>query len=57
MNKTDGKYIIIPDRRDAIKEAIVNAEEGDVILVLGKGHIKKLMGLDILLMKELYFVR
>ena len=38
MNKTDGKYVIIPDRKDAIKYSIVNAKEGDVILILGKGH-------------------
>ena len=38
MEKTDGKYIIIPDRKEAIKSAIVNAEDGDVVLVLGKGH-------------------
>ena len=38
MNKTNGEYIIIPDRREAIRYSIVNAKEGDVILVLGKGH-------------------
>ena len=38
MNKTDGKYVIIPDRKQAIKYAIENAEEGDIILLLGKGH-------------------
>ena len=38
MKKTDGKYVIIPDRRDAIRYSIVNAQEGDVILILGKGH-------------------
>ena len=38
MNKTSGEYIIINDRRDAIRTAIVNAKEGDVILILGKGH-------------------
>lgn len=38
MNKTSGKYVIIHDRREAIREALVNAEEGDVILILGKGH-------------------
>lgn len=38
MEKTDGKYIIIEDRKEAIREAIYNAKEGDVILILGKGH-------------------
>ncbi len=38
MHKTDGKYTIIPQRRDAIKEALRVAEEGDVILLIGKGH-------------------
>lgn len=38
MNKTDGKYVIISDRKEAIKEAIVKAQDGDVILILGKGH-------------------
>ena len=38
INKTNGKYEIIPDRKDAIKYSIVNAKEGDVILILGKGH-------------------
>ena len=38
MNKADGKYVIIPDRKEAIRSAIVNAEDGDVVLVLGKGH-------------------
>ena len=38
LKKTDGKYIKIPDRKDAIKYALDNAEEGDIILLLGKGH-------------------
>lgn len=38
MNKTDGKYIAIPDRREAIKYSIVNAKDGDIVLLLGKGH-------------------
>ena len=38
MHKTNGKYITIPDRKEAIKYSIVNAEEGDIILLLGKGH-------------------
>ncbi len=38
INKTNGKYIIIHDRKEAIKYSIVNAHEGDIILILGKGH-------------------
>ena len=38
MHKTDGKYIIIHHRREAIKEALREAREGDVILLIGKGH-------------------
>ena len=38
IKKTNGKYIKIPDRREAIKYAIDNAKEGDIILILGKGH-------------------
>lgn len=38
MDKTLGKYVIISDRKEAIREAIVTAKEGDIILILGKGH-------------------
>lgn len=38
MHKTNCKYEIIPDRKEAIKYAIVNAQEGDIIMLLGKGH-------------------
>lgn len=38
MHKTDGEYVIIPNRRDAIKEALRLARKGDVILLIGKGH-------------------
>ena len=38
MKKTKGQYVIIPDRREAIKYSITNAKVGDVILILGKGH-------------------
>lgn len=38
MAKTDGKYLVIPDRREAITYAIKNAEEGDMVAIIGKGH-------------------
>lgn len=38
LKKTNGKYIKIADRKAAIKYAIDHAEEGDIILLLGKGH-------------------
>jgi UDP-N-acetylmuramoyl-L-alanyl-D-glutamate--2,6-diaminopimelate ligase len=36
--KTDGKYIAIPDRKEAMRYAIMNAKPGDVIVFAGKGH-------------------
>ncbi len=38
MKKTDGKYIKIIDRKEAIAYAIDNAEQGDIIVLAGKGH-------------------
>ena len=38
LAKTDGTYLVIPDRREAIFYAIRNAEEGDMIAIIGKGH-------------------
>ncbi len=38
MKKTEGKYVIINDRREAIKYAVKNAVEGEVVLIVGKGH-------------------
>lgn len=38
MNKTNGEYIVIPNRREAIKYVIENAIEGDIIVLAGKGH-------------------
>lgn len=38
VNKAHGNYVAIPNRRDAIKYAIENAEKGDIILLCGKGH-------------------
>lgn len=36
--KTDGAYVEIPDRKEAIRYAILHAEKGDVIVLAGKGH-------------------
>ena len=36
--KTDGKYVEIIDRKEAIRYAIENGEVGDVIVLAGKGH-------------------
>ncbi|MCR5108856.1 MAG: UDP-N-acetylmuramoyl-L-alanyl-D-glutamate--2,6-diaminopimelate ligase [Lachnospiraceae bacterium] len=38
IEKTDGKYVEIPDRKEAIKYVIENARKGDVIVLAGKGH-------------------
>ncbi len=38
ISKTNGKYIEISDRKEAIRYAIMNAMEGDVIVLAGKGH-------------------
>ena len=38
INKTGGEYIVIPDRTDAIRYCIENAQDGDVIVLAGKGH-------------------
>lgn len=38
VQKTPGKYIKITDRRQAIKFALENAQDGDIIILAGKGH-------------------
>jgi UDP-N-acetylmuramoyl-L-alanyl-D-glutamate--2,6-diaminopimelate ligase len=38
MKKTDGAYITIVNRRDAIRYSLEHAEEGDLIVLFGKGH-------------------
>ena len=38
LDPTKGKYIDIPDRREAIRYSISHAEPGDVIAIIGKGH-------------------
>ncbi len=38
MQKTDGEYVEIIDRREAIAYVISHAKEGDLIVLAGKGH-------------------
>ena len=38
IQKTDGEYIEISDRKEAIAYAIDNGQEGDIIVLAGKGH-------------------
>jgi UDP-N-acetylmuramyl-tripeptide synthetase len=38
IKQTNGKYIIILDREEAISHAISIAKEGDIVLIAGKGH-------------------
>ena len=38
LDKTEGKYIIIPNRVEAIRYCIENARKGDIIVLAGKGH-------------------
>ena len=38
MRKSGGRYICIPDRREAIAYTVSIALPGDIILLAGKGH-------------------
>ena len=38
IQKTNGAYVEIIERKEAIRYAIYNAQEGDVIVLAGKGH-------------------
>lgn len=38
MEKTDGNYVEICDRKEAIAYAINNGQKGDIIVLAGKGH-------------------
>lgn len=38
LRKTRGKFIVIPDRREAIKYCLSIAKDNDIIVLAGKGH-------------------
>ncbi len=38
MKKTNGEYVVVPNRRDAIKYCLDTAQKGDIIVLAGKGH-------------------
>ena len=38
ISRTDGKYVEIIDRKEAIRYAIEHGEPGDIIICAGKGH-------------------
>jgi UDP-N-acetylmuramoyl-L-alanyl-D-glutamate--2,6-diaminopimelate ligase len=38
LNKNNGEYVIIEDRKEAIHYALDHASKGDVVICLGKGH-------------------
>ena len=38
VKKANGEYVTVPDRKDAIRYAILHAKDGDVIVLAGKGH-------------------
>lgn len=38
LAKTDGKYVVVPNRKEAIRYCMLNAEDGDIIVLAGKGH-------------------
>lgn len=38
MQKTDGEYVVIENRREAIRRALEMGREGDVIILAGKGN-------------------
>ncbi|MBR3646109.1 MAG: UDP-N-acetylmuramoyl-L-alanyl-D-glutamate--2,6-diaminopimelate ligase [Lachnospiraceae bacterium] len=38
VKRAYGEFVTVPDRKDAIRYAIMNAKDGDVIILAGKGH-------------------
>lgn len=38
LAKTKGEFVVIPDRQEAVNYAVEHAKDGDMIILLGKGH-------------------
>lgn len=38
IRRTEGRYVTIPDRKEAIAYAIAHGQPGDIIVLAGKGH-------------------
>ena len=38
LAKADGDYVTIPDRKEAIEYCMKNAQDGDIVVLAGKGH-------------------
>ena len=38
MKRSGGSFLLLPDRREAIRAALTEAREGDLVLLAGKGH-------------------
>ena len=38
IHKTTGAYVEIPDRKEAIRYAIIHGKPGDIVVLAGKGH-------------------
>ena len=38
VQKADGEYVTIPDRKEAIKYCMEHAGAGDIVILAGKGH-------------------
>lgn len=38
IKRANGSYVMIADREEAVRYAVVNAEIGDIIVLAGKGH-------------------
>ncbi|MBM7614592.1 UDP-N-acetylmuramoyl-L-alanyl-D-glutamate--2,6-diaminopimelate ligase [Alkaliphilus hydrothermalis] len=53
IGKTNGKYEVIEDRREAIKYALKDATEGDIVIIAGKGHEKtQVIGQEVLVFDD-----